>query len=762
MLIAVLSSFVMSLVFGLISTKKGTSWTALYAVFPLALFLFFLNQFIALDVTGARWFQFDWVPSLGVDFSFYLDGLSLLFLLLITGIGTLVFAYTSQYLHGDKKLSRFFAYLTLFMGAMIGLVSSDNLITLFVFWELTSISSFLLIGYKNTDPESRKSALIALAVTGLGGLFLLAFAVFAGVLFGSYSIQEILSGSGNFGFWPSTILMLLLFVTAFTKSAQFPFHFWLPGAMKAPTPVSTYLHSATMVKAGLYLLLRFNPMFDGMELWHTVLLTFGGVTMLYAAFQTLFNVDMKSILAYSTISALGVIVFLIGIGGKYALGAAIVFIMAHALYKATLFMLTGIVDHQTHSRNIVELGGLRKIMPLVMLIGLFAALSNAGVPLFMGFLAKDMIYEGTLHHPNLAVLLTGLAIVTNVLLIYAGFAVGLKPFVGVLPNEFEKTEKPNFALWWPPALTAFLGLLLGLLPFLARELFELASLSVGAKEVVALKIWHGFNLVLLLSLLTLLLGILLFVFWKPSTAKLSFIEGFYRVSPKNLFQKLFEKSAALALFWTRLAQNGFLRNYVLVVVLALIIAMSVHVFRRPGDYIENIIFTSLSVNEIVLAIILVGSALFTLFSKSRLAAIAGLGVLGYAVCFVFVFYSAPDLALTQFSIDTLTVILFVLVLYNLPPYLKLSNSVLRWRDIGVASVFGVLITLITLEAVAETSQRSSNLANYFNENAYTLAKGKNIVNVILVDFRGADTLIETAVLAIAAIGVFGLIKLRIK
>lgn len=752
----------MSFVFGFISTKKGTSWTALYAIFPLALFLFFFNQYLSLDIRGIMGFHYDWVPSLGVDFSFYLDGLSLLFLLLITGIGTLVFAYTAKYLQGDPKLNRFYAYLTLFMGAMIGLVSSDNLITLFVFWELTSISSFVLIGFKNNDPESRKSALVALAVTGLGGLFLLAFAVLAGVLFGTYSIHEILYSSSGLGFWPNTILMSLLFIAAFTKSAQFPFHFWLPGAMKAPTPVSTYLHSATMVKAGVYLLLRFNPLFEGMEVWHGVLLAFGGVTMLYAAFQTLFNVDMKSILAYSTISALGIIVFLIGLGGEYALGAAIVFIMAHALYKATLFMLTGIIDHQTHSRDIVVLGGLRKVMPALMLIGLFAALSNAGVPLFMGFLAKDMIYEGTLHHPNLAVLLTGLAIITNIFLIYAGFAVGLKPFIGDLSQQFEKTEKPKFALWWPPALTAFLGLLLGLLPFLARDLFEVASIAVGAKETVSLKLWHGFNVVLALSLLTLLLGVLLFKFWKPSASKLTYINSFYCISPKNIFQKIFETSSIIALKWTRLAQNGFLRNYVLVVVLALIIAMSFHVFRRPGDYFDNIVFTSLSVNEIVLAIILIGSTLFALFSKSRLAAIAGLGVLGYAVCFVFVFYSAPDLALTQFSIDTLTVILFVLVLYNLPPYLKLSNRVLRWRDMGVAAIFGVLITLITLEAVAETTQRSSHLANYFNENAYNLAKGKNIVNVILVDFRGADTLIETAVLAIAAIGVFGLIKLRMR
>lgn len=762
MLPAVFSSFFVSLIFGWIPAKWRTGGASLYFLFPLVLFGYFAYQLLVLGSANGVSFHYDWVPSLGVDFSFYLDGLSLLFLLLITGIGTLVFAYTAKYMHGDPKLNRFYAYLTLFMGAMIGLVSSDNLITLFVFWELTSISSFLLIGFNNKDPKSRRAALIALAVTGLGGLFLLAFAVYTGVLFDSYSIQEVLALSGVLGFWPMTFLMLLLFVASFTKSAQFPFHFWLPGAMTAPTPVSTYLHSATMVKAGIYLLLRFNPMFQGTELWHGMLLAFGGVTMLYAAFQTLFHTDMKSILAYSTISALGIVVFLMGIGGKYALGAAIVFILAHALYKATLFMVTGIVDHQTHSRNILNLSGLRKIMPVVMLIGLLAALSNAGAPLLMGFLAKDMIYEGTLHAHAWSVGLTALAVLTNVFLIYAGFAVGLKPFFGSLPLSLEKAHKPQFALWWPPAVTAVLGLLFGLLPFLVKPLFEFACVAVGAKETVSLKIWHGFNLVLVLSLVTLLLGVVLFKLWKPSESKLMYFQRFYRFSPIELFGKLFNHFQNAALRWTRLAQNGFLRNYVLVIILALIIAMSVHVFRRPGDYFHNIIFTPLSINEIVLAIILVGSTVFTLFSRSRLAAIAGLGVLGYAVCFVFVFYSAPDLALTQFSIDTLTVILFVLVLYNLPPYLKLSNPWLRWRDIGVASLFGVLVTLVTLEAIAETSKRSSNLADYFNENAYTLAKGKNIVNVILVDFRGADTLIETAVLAIAAIGVFGLIKLRMR
>jgi multicomponent Na+:H+ antiporter subunit A len=254
----------------------------------------------------------------------------------------------------------------------------------------------------------------------------------------------------------------------------------------------------------------------------------------------------------------------------------------------------------------------------------------------------------------------------------------------------------------------------------------------------------------------------LYLFWKPSVQKTKRIDSFYAFSPKGIFEKLYGGFGQVALRSTRIAQNGYLRNYVLMVVLALIVAMSVHVFNRPGDYLDNIIFTSVTVNEIALTLILVISTLFTVFSKSRLAAIAGLGVLGYAVCFVFVFYSAPDLALTQFSIDTLTVILFVLVLYNLPPYLRLSEPKRRYRDLGIAGVFGVLMTLVTLEAYVESTQRRSNLAYYFNENAYTLAKGKNIVNVILVDFRGADTLIETAVLAIAAIGVFGLIKLRMK
>lgn len=752
----------MAFLFGMSKRYTIEGKSLWFAFFPLTLFTYFLYHAGSIISGNVLQFEYSWIPSFGVNLSFYIDALSVLFLLLITGIGTLVFAYTSSYMQGDKKLHRFYAYLSMFMGAMIGLVSADNLITLFVFWELTSISSFLLIGYKNKDAASRKSALTALAVTGLGGLFLLGFAVYSGMLYETLSIQQILNSERELAGSTSMILMLMLFAASFSKSAQFPFHFWLPGAMKAPTPVSTYLHSATMVKAGIYLLLRFNPIFDSFDLWHWALLIIGGITMLYAAIQTLFHVDMKSILAYSTISALGIIVFLIGIGNTYALSAAIAFILAHALYKATLFMLTGIIDLQTGTRNVEQIRGLGKVMPVIMVIGLLAALSNAGAPPFFGFIAKDIIYEGSLHSENMQILLIVMAISTNVLLIYAGFVVGVKPFLGSMGDWLKDTKAPKFSLWWPPMLTALLGIILGVLPFLVKGLHKESSEIVVRDEVSAIQLWHGFNMVFYLSLLTLTLGVLLYLIWQPKEKKKRLLDRWSSFSPKALFEKLYVHFSKFALFLTKTFQNGYLRNYVVMIILALIIAMSVHVLNRPIDYLENIVFTPLSINEITLTLMLVLSTLFAVFSKSRLAAIAGLGVLGYAVCFVFVFFSAPDLALTQFSIDTLTVILFVLVLYNLPPYLRLSEPKRRYRDLTIAGVFGVLMTLVTLEAYVESTQRDNNLAQYFNENAYVLAKGKNIVNVILVDFRGADTLIETAVLAIAAIGVFGLIKLRIK
>ncbi|RYZ45534.1 MAG: Na(+)/H(+) antiporter subunit A, partial [Chitinophagaceae bacterium] len=350
-----------------------------------------------------------------------------------TGIGTLVFLYTSAYMKGDRYLDRFYGYLCLFMGAMLGMVLSDNIFTLFVFWELTSISSFFLIGYNNESKESRKSAMISLAVTGLGGFFLLAAFALLGNIAGTYSISEMIGSAAALkGHGLYLLIIGFLFLAAFSKSAQYPLHFWLPGAMKAPTPVSTYLHSATMVKAGIYLLARFTPVLGGVLIWNNTLMIVGGFTMLYAAFHSIFKKDLKEILAYSTISALGMLVFLLGLGTPEALLAATVFIIIHALYKASLFLVTGIVDHETGTRGIGQLAGLRKVMLPVAVAGLLAMLSNSGIPPSFGFVGKDLIYESTLGSEVGATLVTAVTVCTNILLLYASILVGIKPFAGTL------------------------------------------------------------------------------------------------------------------------------------------------------------------------------------------------------------------------------------------------------------------------------------------------------------------------------------------
>src|SRR5690554_6830608 len=402
-----------------------------------------------------------------MDFAFRIDGLSLIFGLLISGIGTLVLLYAAFYMAKYERQAHFFTYLTLFMGAMIGLVFSDNLMVLFIFWEITSVTSFFLIGFDHHVDKSRQAALQALLITGFGGLCLLFAVILTGNITGTYVISELLQQSIHLGNHPQYYLILALIILgAITKSAQFPFHFWLPGAMEAPTPVSTYLHSATMVKAGIYLLARFTPILGDHTWWNSTLIIIGTVTMVYAAIHSIFRLDMKSILAYSTISALGILVFLIGLGTDQALLAAAVFILVHALYKATLFLITGIVDHETGTRDISKLGGLRKVLLPVAIAGVFAALSNAGIPPSFGFLGKDLIYEGTLHYGEWAYWLTGAAVVTNICLLFAGFLVGFKPFIGKLSTAYEEVHLPSALMWVPPLILASLGIIFGIFPSL--------------------------------------------------------------------------------------------------------------------------------------------------------------------------------------------------------------------------------------------------------------------------------------------------------
>lgn len=761
MLIAVLSGFIFSFLLVFFGRFLKGKFAVLTALLPLSLFVYF-SQYIGLIADGAVIRKtFEWVPILGVNLDFKLDGLSLLFSLMITGIGFLVFAYSSSYLKNHKYLDRFYGYLGFFMAAMLGLVLSDNIISIFLFWELTSISSFFLIGFNNNDINSRRSAVTALSVTAVGGLLLLAAAVILGQVTGTYSISEmLLSRQILLDNELYIIAVLLIFGATFTKSAQFPFHFWLPGAMKAPTPVSTYLHSATMVKAGVYLLMRLSPLMGGEEIWNITLMSVGAVTMLYAAIHALFRVDMKGVLAYSTITALGMLVFLIGIGTEQSFMAAIVFIIVHALYKATLFLITGIVDLKTGTRNLTLLSGLGKVLFPVAIAGVIAAISGAGIPPTVGFVGKDLIYEATLH--GIApIVLTGVAILTNILLLYAGFVVGIKPFVGKLPEQHESLKMPSPLQWVPPLILASLSLIFGIFPGLIEFAFVNPGLSTfGFVPEGHLKLWHGFNFILLLSAITIGVGLLIYFLLSPSTKYLAFIEKFEKLSPHSVARGFRNIIYKLSQIWTETLQNGYLRNYIFTIVFFLVVLMAFSMFNNVNHQLDYTSLTNLNAYQITIALIMMMGILFTVFSNSRLTAVAAMGVVGYSICLLFIYYSAPDLAMTQFAIDTLTVILFVLVLYRLPKYLVLSDNKVRIMD-GVLSLsLGLLISLLALEVLNEPVNKE--ITEFYAENSYKLAKGKNVVNVILVDFRGADTMVEISVLAIAAIGVFGLLKLRLK
>jgi multicomponent Na+:H+ antiporter subunit A len=763
MLIAVLSGFIFAAFIPVLG--RFVRHNILAALLPISLFVYFASFIPKISAPSgeALHFFYQWVPSIGVNFNFSLDGLSLLFSLLITGIGSLVFLYSANYLEGHRYIDRFYGYLGMFMASMLGLVLSDNLLTMFIFWELTSISSFFLIGFNNDNQASRKSALTALAVTGSGGLMLLGAFLLIGMEGGSFLFSDLLSNQTftNLRESPFYIaIIVLLFLGAFTKSAQFPFHFWLPGAMKAPTPVSTYLHSATMVKAGVFLLARFTPLLGDTAAWNNTLMIVGGTTMLLGAFHSVFKKDLKEILAFSTVSALGILVFLIGIGTEESLLAAGTFILVHALYKATLFLITGIIDHKTHTRDITQLSGLRKVMLPVAIAGLLAAVSNAGIPPAFGFIGKDLIYEATLHGGQWKSLLTAAAVLTNILLLTAGFMAGIKPFFGELPHAYEKIKFPHFLLWMPPLLLASLGILFGLAPGLVdfaliQQVF--LSLSPGS-ETGYLKLWHGFNTVLMLSAGTIVSGIILYSLL-PHLQKLSpVVQKTSAISSERFFLTFSRSFQRLSLGYTRTLQHGYLKYYLMTILVTLIALLSYRLFSGVDIHIDSSKLSALTIYEIGMVMILLASIIFAVFSNSRLIAVAAIGGVGYAICIIFVFYSAPDLAMTQFAIDTLSVVLFVLVLSKLPPYLRYSNVKSRALDGMVALSVGALITVLALEVLNEPI--NSELTEYYAEYSYKLAHGKNVVNVILVDFRGIDTMIEITVLAIAAIGVFSLLKIN--
>lgn len=769
MLIAVLSGFVLAAFAPLLHrlARSYTGWVV--ALLPLALFAYFAGYADAIAHEEAFSEVYAWVPSLNVDLAFYLDGLSLLLVLIVMGIGAFIMIYAGSYLHGDPLIGRFYIYILMFMASMVGMALADNLLTLFIFWELTSISSYLLIGYKHAYADSRAAALKALLVTGAGGLAMLAGLVLIGLVTNTWTISALAEQAetiqGSTLYLP---ILLLIGVGAFTKSAQFPFHFWLPGAMAAPTPVSAYLHSATMVKAGVYLLARLSPALSGTDEWRLLLTTVGVVTMLLGGYLSIQKKDLKRILAYSTVSSLGLLVALIGWDTKVAIEAAMLFLLVHSLYKGTLFLVAGTIDHETGTRNIDDLGGLLRSMPFIGISAALAGLSMAGIPLFLGFIGKELIYEATLGYEAagwqpgaVEIFITTLAVITNVFFVAVAAMLFFVPFTGALKETPRHPHRAPFAMWIGPVVLSVLGLVFGLLPVLPGEyVVDPASESTygAAVELHLHTLPTSINPMFILSLITLMIGALVFFYRARVNALLARVDVGPRIGPERLFDRGVDELPHTAKSITDIFQSGYLRYYVASIVGATVIVAGYTFLTRVGVPPVMVDIPPLRIYEVAIAIVILIGVVMILRSSNLLFTVVSLGVVGYGVALIFLLYGAPDLAMTQFSIETLTVILFVLVLYRLPNLAQLSSRRARIRDTIFAGLAGALITLIVLTVTAEPL--TSPLTTYYSENSYTEAQGRNIVNVILVDFRGFDTMGEITVLAVAAIGVLSLLKLR--
>ncbi|PIE44380.1 MAG: monovalent cation/H+ antiporter subunit A [Gammaproteobacteria bacterium] len=706
-----------------------------------------------------------WIPAMGLNLSFRLDGLSLLFLLLILGIGLLVVLYARYYLSENDSMGRFYAYLILFMSAMVGIVISNNLIQLWMFWELTSISSFLLISFWTHKSDARKGARMALTVTGAGGLSLLAGLLLIGNIVGSYDFDTVLANGDLIrahAAYPAALILVL--VGAFTKSAQFPFHFWLPHAMSAPTPVSAYLHSATMVKAGIFLMARFYPVLAGTDLWFMVVSLGGLATLLLGAYIALFKHDLKGLLAYSTISHLGLITLLLGLNSQLAAVAAVFHIINHATFKASLFMAAGIIDHESGSRDMRRLNGLWKYMPYTATLAIVAALSMAGVPLLNGFLSKEMFFTETLNQSTLGSLSWLIPLLAT---IGAAFSVAYSlrfihdVFFNGEPVDLPKTPKePPRYMKVPVEILVTLCLLVGIFPaYIVGDLLHIAAIAVLGHDIPTynLAIWHGLNIPLFMSLLAMVGG---GVIYYNRRLLFQFHAYFSEPDAKHVFEDVIQSTVNLCQRVIKALENGSLQRYLF---LLLLLAMVMGAFplldltQNTGSR-SQIPATGVAITAALLMILSAGATV--IWHRKRFAALIFLSVVGLIVSLVFARFSAPDLALTQLSVEIATIILLLLALFFLPQSsLKESNPSRLSRDLLVSGLIGCVIGTICF---AMLTTPPDTISDFFLANSKTGGGGANVVNVILVDFRGFDTLGEITVLGIAALGIFKLIaKMRI-
>ena len=718
-----------------------------------------LASFVCLCIAGGEvlssgqsliWTR-EWVPSFGLTIGLHLNGLALLMGLLITGIGTLIVTYALGYMGGKSGTMRLCSLLYLFMFAMTGIVLSNHLIILFIFWELTSVSSYLLIGFDHEKASARRSALQALVVTGLGGLALLAGLILLNQMTGTWMLSDLLTGDYQVAGHPLyTGCLILVLLGAFTKSAQFPFHFWLPNAMAAPTPVSAYLHSATMVKAGVFLLLVMQPVLGGTSEWSHSLMIAGGVTISIALVYGLRQADLKKILAATTLAVLGILTFLIGIDTKYSILAALVFLLGHALYKATLFMTAGAVDHSTGTRDIRLLGQLKKTMPLTTPAALLAAFSMMGLPLFFGFLGKEYVYKSVVGGSwlTIAVLLIGNATMM-VLAARAGVIPYFRKSIGDLP---KKPHEMGLLMTAGPLLLATLGLVIGCFPGLVGPLISFAYTGIVAgAEPYTLSLWHGVNLPLILSLVTFALGFTLMKVLRPAAAGKKVNESTFA---DTVYEHVFKFVLMVARWSTQSLQTGRLRSYVIIILVSSCGLILWKLVRFGGwPTFEGI--GQLNPFITILLVAMTIATLFAVLSKSRLTAVVSLGVVGYGVSMIYAKYSAPDLAITQVLVETLTVVLFAWVVRRLPRYRKLSTGFERFMDTGLALIMGGVMTVLMLKS--QGLLFGPKISDKLTQMSYPEGHGANVVNVILVDFRALDTFGEVCVLAIAALGVWALV-----
>ncbi|WP_203333815.1 Na+/H+ antiporter subunit A [Planococcus beigongshangi] len=786
---AILLPFIAAAVIPLIHNRLGRlniGWLAL--AIPLALFAFFIYHIPAISAGDTFTETLKWLPTVGIDMTVYLDGLSLIMALLITGMGSLVIIYSIYYLSSTDSLPHFYAYLLLFMGAMLGVVLSDNLMVLYVFWELTSISSFLLIAFWYHRKNSRAGAQKSLLITVFGGFAMLAGFLMLHSMTGTFSVRQIAVELTQYAnhelFYPAMFLVLL---GAFTKSAQFPFHIWLPDAMEAPTPVSAYLHSATMVKAGIYLVARFTPVFGGNSAWFWTVTLVGLVTLFWGAFNAIRQTDLKALLAYSTISQLGLIMSLLGLGSAamysgnsaeataafgLASFAALFHMVNHSTFKGALFMAVGIVDHQVGTRDIRRLGGLMAFLPFTFTIAVIGSMSMAGLPFVNGFLSKEMFFTASLQALDMELFGTGtwgwiipvIAWTASVLTFVYSAIIIFRTFFGAhKPEKLDKIPvEPPAGMLVPPAILSFLIIALFFFPNLLGDHLLRPALSGivpgidgGAPHI---KAWHGFIPELWMTVAIIVFGTILFITlrkWK----------SIYSLFPSNwTFNMLYTNSLKnlenTSSYLTNSYMTGHLPHYFAYI-------FSFFVFVAGGTLVWsgalNINLSNdspLSVYEVLLVVVMALAAIAILFTKSRVSAILLNGVLGFSIAMFFVLFRAPDLALTQLVIETVTTVLFLVCFNYLPDWKKeISPKHVKVRNAIIAATGGLTITLIGLSVNSVDLYES--ISGYF-EDSYELAGGRNIVNAILGDFRALDTLLEGLVLFIAGIGVFSLIRLKVR